>query len=828
VPNSPIQVVLHTDNFLAARDKSGGGLNKEFYENNDSGFAAHKSAITQSLRNLSDDLERNEFSEVGFAKVVLKRSGWAKSHRPTHALFKRDVAPIVGAGGVGELFVEINKPAINKIIQKVERAETTLAYKKFIKPNGDEIKEPNPSRERSELGAIERIVPYAASDKRAFSVEQGFRWLSDHRTGGSYIIELFENPPPRSEWDALPPGKIKLFHSFLKGLTEVGGGLVAQRITDTPGSYPMLGLRLEKSDDTSEAQFLPSGARRKSKVGPFDDRIERHNQLIAFLDKHPLVKKIHLPPVIKRSPAATRVRPTQVSLASPIKDKEYPQIAIVDGGIADVLNPWILDRWRFLAPNHRGEEHGTFIGGLIVAGGQLNGIDICSESDGCHLIDVDILPNESVNFGEYFNSTTEFLDELAIAVQTLKARTGVRVFNFSINVEQAVESDIYHPFSRRLDQIAQENDVIFVISAGNAPYSRQEWPDNPTQALSALASASNDRLKVPAESVRNLSVGAVNPPHVLPALMHAPASYSCRGPGLRIGMKPDLAHIGGCGNQHTSLGHGLFSISPNGSIADGCGTSYSTPLVAKTLSSLDTAIEGNVSRETLMALAIHNAVLPEVLNRKELLEVARHLVGFGIPENAANILEGSEHQITLVFANRLNEGKRMQFSFTWPPSLVVDGKCTGAAKVTLVSTPPLDYKYGVEFVRVNMNAALRQEQKDGRFESRLEPIYLPDNQRTGSAEADLIEFGLKWGPVKAYAKTFPRGIGPSTNWRLDVEYLLRDGEVMPLNGVTFTVLLTINDPNGEKPIFNDVRQMLQSVGVETSDIRTAARIVTRV
>ena len=828
MPNSPIQVVLHTDNFLTTRDKSGGGLHKEFYENNDSGFATHKTTITQSLRNLGEDLSHNEFSEVGFAKVVLKRSGWAKSHRPTHALFKRDVAPIVGAGGVGELFIEINKPAVARILQKVERAETTLTFKKFTKPNGDEVLTPNPSRERSELGAIEKIVPYAASDKRSFSVEQGFRWLSDHRTGGSYIIELFQNPPPRSEWDALPPAKVKLFHSFLRGLADVGGGLIAQRITDTPGSYPMMGLRLEKTDEATEAQFLPSGSKRKDKAAPFDDRIHRHSQLIAFLDKHPLVKKIHLPPVIKRSPATTRVRPTQATLAAPVSGQNYPQLAIVDGGVANFLNPWILDRWSLLAPSHRGEEHGTFIAGLIVAGSHLNGLEICPESEGCHLIDLDILPNESVNFGDYFNSTTEFLDELANAVQTLKARTGVRVFNFSINVEQAVESDIYHPFSRRLDQIAQENDVIFVISAGNASYSRQEWPENPTQALSMLASTSDDRLKVPAESVRNLSVGAVNPPHVPPALVHAPASYSCRGPGLRIGMKPDLAHIGGCGTQHDSLGHGLFSLAPNGSIADGCDTSYSTPLVAKTLSLLDHGIEGDVSRETLMALAIHHAILPEVLNTKELSEVARHLVGFGIPAHAAKILEGDEHQITLVFANRLIEGKRMQFSFTWPPSLVVAGKCRGFAKLTLVSTPPLDYKYGVEFVRVNMNASLRQEQKDGRFQSQLDPIYLPESQRTGTAEADLIEFGLKWGPVKAYAKTFSRGVGVSTNWRLDVEYLLRDGEVMPPNGVPFTVLLTISDPNGEKPVFNDVRQMLQSVGVETSDIRTAARIVTRV
>ncbi len=149
-------------------------------------------------------------------------------------------------------------------------------------------------------------------------------------------------------------------------------------------------------------------------------------------------------------------------------------------------------------------------------------------------------------------------------------------------------------------------------------------------------------------------------------------------------------------------------------------------------------------------------------------------------------------------------------------------------KLTLVSTPPLDYKYGVEFVRANINASLRQEQTGGGYKNRLEPIYLPETQSTSAGEADLIEYGLKWSPVKAYAKTFKNGVGPSTNWHLDVEYLLRDGEEMPDNGVPFTALLTISDHKKEAPVFNDVRQMLQSVGVETADIKTAARILARI
>lgn len=821
--NHPIQVVLNSDNFLTAREGGGGGSHKDFYHDDPEGFSAHKSEIVQSLTSLGDELLRNEYSDTGYAKIILKRSGWAKSHRPTHKLFKPDIAPVVGAGSLGELFVELTPPAIKEIISKVERAETSLEFKTLTR--GDrEIIQPDPSRERSELGAIDKIVPYTSSDKRSFSVEQGLKWLTDNRTSGNYIIELFEAPPSRQEWGTLSFGKRRLFESFVSGLTDIGQGLTVQRLTDTAGSYPMLGMRLDKSDERPNLQFHPQPIRRLG-VSHFDDNISRHSLLIAFLDKHPLVKKIHLPPIIKRSQTETRQRPNKAVIPEPVDGNVYPQIAIVDGGIAKVLNPWILERWQFLAPAHRDEVHGTFIGGLLVAGCQLNGFEVCTELDGCHLIDIDILPSETTRNSEYFNSPADFLDELANAVRTLKARTGVRIFNFSLNVEQAVESDSYHPFTQRLDQIAQENDVIFVISAGNTNYHRPEWPEDPVQALSNLVGSTNDQLKVPAESVRNIGVGSVNPPHVGPSIKYAPASYSRRGPGLRVGLKPDLAHIGGSGVSHPILGSGLFSIAPNGNVTDGRGTSYATPLVAKTFAALDHAIEGNTTRETLIALAIHHAIVPDLLKSPELKDVARHLVGFGIPRSATDILDGNDHSITLVFSNRLKAGKQMQFSFTWPQSLAVDGRCSGAAKLTLVSSPPLDYKHGVEFVRINMDAALRQEQSDGSYKGRLNPIYLPGNQRVGTSESDLIDYGLKWGPVKAYAKDFPRGVGPSTNWRLDVEYTLRDGVSMPVDGVPFTALLTISDPSAKKPVFNDMRQMLQSIGVETSNIQTASRIM---
>ena len=468
----------------------------------------------------------------------------------------------------------------------------------------------------------------------------------------------------------------------------------------------------------------------------------------------------------------------------------------------------------------------------------MNGGDVCTEPDGTALVDVAVFPNEQAAgaFASYYpDGLLQFFDEVGTAVAELRARQGVRVFNMSLNVLRPAVPERYSIHAARLDQIAEANDALIFISAGNvnAQDLRPEWAADVTEAIANLAAAQNDEILTPAESVRNVSVAAVNPPGCSPCIAFAPTRFSRRGPGLRAGVKPDLAHIGGSGSPSTPLGHALFSISADGQVIDGCGTSYATPLVAKTAAMLDYAIEGEVSRETIIALLVHNSDVPAPLQGKPLMAVARHMVGFGIPRPCARILGTGDHEITLVFASRIRRDQEMTFRFSWPTSLVSpDGKCRGAAKLTIVSAPPLDQRFGAEFVRVNVNAALQQEHfdkgGDSRWRNRLDPLYLPGRGDWPVYEAERIEHGLKWSPVKMYGKSMPVGIGPSSNWRLQVSYLTRAGEEMPEEGVPYTAVLTISDLAAERPVFNEMRQTLTSLGVRIADIRTAARVTQRV
>ena len=114
----------------------------------------------------------------------------------------------------------------------------------------------------------------------------------------------------------------------------------------------------------------------------------------------------------------------------------------------------------------------------------------------------------------------------------------------SLNITSSVEQNLYSVYAARLDEIQDRQGIVIVNSAGNLDGAewRAPWPRSPRQAITALAGrTSPDTIYMPCESVRALAVGAINPPNGA-HLEGAPATYTRRGPGLRVGVKPDLAH----------------------------------------------------------------------------------------------------------------------------------------------------------------------------------------------------------------------------------------------------------------------------------------------
>jgi hypothetical protein len=841
---NPIQIVLNHTHYHEARDvPSGGGPSTDFFAQRDAEFLKHKAVLQREAKSIATAIGAQPEGQIGVLKVVLRRSAWAKSHRPVRTLMPLHKWKLVGGGAIGEMQFEATPAALLELEKSISEAEPETRWKNVAKDGEDEKFRPNPTRRRSEVGAIERIELYGSKDKRKFSRADAVSWLSKRATGGAYIVDLFESVPPEESWDTLSASRRKMFASFRDGLRTLGLGVRVSRLSsnETGGDSPRISIRLEAS---TQPAVLLRPARRSAaltrELAPFDETAKRHDDLIALLDKHPLVRRVTLPGVVEGSARASAKRSQRSApreFLSPTRADEvrYPLVGIIDGGVSAALEPWVVGRHGLLAPDDVDQSHGTFIGGLLVAGAALNGSDTNGDPDGVDIVDVDVLPDDAKSdaFGSYYpNGLTDFFDEVESAVANARAQFGVRVFNFSINVTDPVADDAYSIYASRLDEIAEAYNVIFVVSAGNlAPDSlRAEWPESPADALATLAASRQDGIFIPAESLRNVSVGSVNPPGMNNCLGHAPARYSRRGPGLRMGAKPDFAHVGGSGSLCPTLQNGLFSIEPDGNVVASCGTSYAAPWIAKSLANIDAAIEGDVSRETLHALLVHNASAPKMLMHKSLKPFARDLVGFGIPVAASEMLETDPHEATIVIASRLPIDKQIEFRFSWPSCLVGDdGKCRGDARLTLVSSPPIDRRFGAELVRINMDAALQQEQRASGWKGRASATYLPGNPDGHVYEADLVEHGLKWNPVKRYEMHSTKGhSGGTSTWRMLVKYTTRTGEVMPTEGVPFTAILTIRDPQGLGPVFQQLQQSLQNTGVQIADIRTAVRVTPRV
>jgi len=400
---------------------------------------------------------------------------------------------------------------------------------------------------------------------------------------------------------------------------------------------------------------------------------------------------------------------------------------------------------------------------------------------------------------------------------------GVRIFNLSINALSEVER--YGPYAERLDEISDRHGVLIVNSVGNLDpsRSRKAWPKRPGDALSYLATrVEPDTILQPCESVRSIAVGALNPPSIK-EVAGAPTRYTTRGPGLRVGVKPDVAAYGGGADRIS----GLLSIGLNGRRKSVRGTSFAAPLVARILASLDTTTQNALSLEALRAMLIHHTSMPDPLRarRRAVREIARQFAGFGQPSESKWMLETGDHQITMLFQSRLTIGERkpsiLRFDFSWPQSLVdQDGRCSGRARMTMVYAPPLNPAFGDEFVRLNLDARLSQKKaaitrQDGNpsYRTQIKPLY-----GWGFHEQTLIDHGLKWWPVKQYESTFISR-GETSNWRLEIISHVRAEDAFPDNGVPFAVILTIEDPDGTRPVFTEMRQLLAASGAIVRDIR---------
>lgn len=827
----PIQVVLDIRRFQDERVRKGFLGAKEFFEGEDAAFVAHKKKIQHSLVAVSKSLTSSSAGSIGFVRVRMREVALAKSHRPVASLFPPAFTPTLGSSNVGELIVQVTPSTLARALEETRKAEDALQYKPHKSKPG--VLEPAPSRSRSEVGAIESISLWSSADRRAFDTAAAIHWFSTRAVPRAYRVDLFDSQPPgqrQAEAEYYQAGDIA---SNLQQMLdeELACGYAATVFK--PDLKSMSRMYIWLFDDPSIRFIVGRPHLRKVLDGAKEPTLDpsAHRSLLSLLENHPAVRRISLPTNLRPDAATEQTSlPAPVPLrfaskthrfSAPLENASYPVVGIIDGGIGHLPPEWVVHKASYVAPAHADASHGSEIGALLIDGQSLNGPVVCPEPDGCWLADLALIP-EVDNFDAYYRSDLDLIAQLEQEVQEASAAAKTRVFSFSHNIEEPPGGNpTYTELSHGLDRIARENDVIFVLSAGNAGATkgRKEWTDSQVAVLTNLASCSGDRITAPADSVLNVAVGSVNPPQIAGAISGAPARYSRRGPGFMQLVKPDVAHYGGvCAT--TNMQTGLLSVGEGNVVRYVHGTSFSAPLVAKALARFDLITLGALPREALIALLIHGAQVPPCLAGFDKSDIIRNLVGFGIPVNAQEMINGSAHAATLVFYDQMMPKKDLFFGFDWPQSLVVDGKCRGKATLTLVYSPPISDAYESELIRVNLDASLQQmNPKTGKHVKKCVDTFSDGGTDSGAKEKELMEDGLKWGVVKQSQYFSKNGTGKSSDWRIALKYLLRTDEVFPEEGVPFAMILTITDEDAEAPVYQDMKIGLSARQVFTGDIR---------
>lgn len=791
--DGPIQLVLNPERFRDQRPPGGGGGGKDFFEGQDAEFVQHRDRLAAELR----AVVRNRGPlEVVNVLVTMRPDALAKSHRPFGSLFTRSRASHVGTDGFGELIFRATVANFVGILRKIESAEETVAR---VRDAAGQLRiVPTPAR--CETGAIATIEVWSAADRRGFTVAEAQAWIG---SGAPSKIDVdLLGLPPRGR------GREEAVREIRRVIAKMQDRPEFATSTRAIANY---GIAQGATGDDADV------------VGPLD-------VVLASVEASPAVKRARLQEQVE-----TPDHPELEVLDEPAdipadEPRGRPIVGVIDGGVEGPISSFVRGRSHIIAPEHRTiqtSDHATAIAGLISMGGALN--TYLDRAEDCDVYDIGLFPDRRY-LALYYSDLDSLMDQIRIDVQEAKRTHSVRIFNLSWNLRQAPGAPAYGLAAEWLDDIALELDVIFVVSAGNLSVaeSRAEWPPTDTEALSILASPAVDELMMsPAESIANVTVGAVNPPNLALEIEGAPARYTRRGRRGYSSVKPDLASYGGAAPDSLRSDSGLDTVNSAGNRVSVRGTSYAAPLVARYLASLDAAIAGYASRELLVALAAHYAEVPAILRRRAFADVAQSFVGHGVPASVESTLIGDEHSMTIVLADRLLAGKRVELPFTWPDSLTDEsGKCRGGVQLTLVARPVVRYAHGEELVRVNLDASLKQADEEGRFQRRTSATHEFFSGNRYATERSLATELGKWFPIKSYSTSMPRGRGESPDWMLEIGYLTRAGEEFPEDGIEFGVVLTISDLDRSAPVFDDMRVSLGRTGVQISDLRTAVRVQT--
>jgi len=626
------------------------------------------------------------------ARVQLVTQAFAKSHRP-ETLLSDMTCPIIGAGRLGELFIRATPSGLNNLDKMILRGDSPQI--------------------RKELSSIETIGPITPLE----------------RLGGKTVIDVLRRAPKTHEGYVT---KVQLFDIGL------GDNRIEEDFREQCASAS---IRVRRRGYTTDSGYFEVICHKAADI-----------ELLSNIIGVRTVRQ--MPTLTTIRSAASQRRPLPRNLPLPDGSlSQYPIVAVVDSGVREgipELDAWVLGRESTVAPEYQNTFHGTFVAGLVAFPLNLNAGLTGIDSTPCAVFDVQVIPNGDPAFGEIDALLeSQLLQDLATILK--EHSNEIKVWNLSLGTDELCSLDSFSSLAIELDRLQETYGVSFVISAGN--YDERpslDYPRTPPQLEIG-------RITTPADSVLGVTVGSVahmTYPKTGPS-EGEPSPFSRHGAGPNFIIKPDLVHYGGTCRPDGTQHHGVQSVVEDGKLGDGCGTSFSTPLVSRLLANIYHQVTPRPSRELARAILTHHARDPRSGFRVP--DSEENFLGFGLPTATPLCLQCEPWMSTLVFEDTLRPGYYLEWDdFPFPPSLRRNGRYFGDIWMTLAFAPARSSSWGSEYCETHIDAhfgvyTTRTTRATGTRREIFRGLVPPEHKNPGLLyEFFQVEKLRKWAPVRTY------------------------------------------------------------------------------
>ena len=733
--------------------------------------AQYRKRLSNQIDAVSDVLA-TPFEAVKAAPVRVKviSKAAAKSHRP-EALFSEKSCPIIGSGKLGELFIKATPEGLDNLKELVNQNTSD----KLIK-------------ELSCIESIEAITP--VSRRHGISAKDVLRHSPRGQEGFILRVSLFDYGADEEQ--------PLLVDDFLKN---------CQR----------LGIQLDQRGYGKRSLTYAAECKTEADVEGLSRVVG-----VRSVSHMPLIRIIR--------PKGLDQQPLPDLPVRDQSDNDVPVVVVVDSGVTDqipALNSWVVGRDDQVPASYQNTDHGTFVAGLIAWGQDLNPTIAGLNDEPCAVFDLKVIPNSDPARGDTLALLeSELLISLENALQ--EHANKYKVWNLSLGTDVVCSLDEFSPLAVQLDNLQEKYQVSFVISAGN--YDSPPLLDFPRTE----AQIDQGRITSPADSVLGITVGAIS--HVdfnqKGPKRHHPSAFSRHGAGPNYIIKPDVVHYGGSCSTDVAHIHGISSVNETG-LADNLGTSFSTPLVSRTLAQIYHQITPTPSPVLARALLTHHARDPRSGHRVP--DGDENYIGFGLPQPVPYCLECTPYSATLVFEDALRPGYYLEWNdFPYPPSLKRQGRFFGEIWMTLAFSPSRGERWGTEYCETHINAHLgvyyeQVSRTTGEVSTKFKGLVPPEHKNPGLLyESYQVEKLRKWAPVRTYYGDMGDKGQRGLRWRLKLQLLTRHGiekDETTFKPQPFSLIITIADPQKKAPVYDEVAQIVRNrYQAENLTVRPRTRV----